>query len=289
MGGARSVVNVGAGAGSYEPRDREVIAIEPSRVMTAQRPPAAAPAVRAMAQGLPLADDSVDAVTMRLGLRHLPSPALALAQLVRGVRPGGHVAVLDADDGGLLLHEAPASFPPLWDALTLTARRRGANPQVGRALLALLTAAGLTQVILTPLPVTTVDLAAPAFVELLLAPQARPVDEDLLPSTVVERSWADLRAWARGPKAFGLAMGMGAAGDLARVPLATLEQAIQPTGFFRNKARNIQGCCRRLVDEHGGEVPRDLGVVETHLRALVTLAPCAGRPVQCQLGHLAGG
>lgn len=51
------------------------------------------------------------------------------------------------------------------------------------------------------------------------------------------------------------------AGDLARVPLATLEQAIQPTGFFRNKARNIQGCCRRLVDEHGGEVPRDLAAL----------------------------
>ena len=70
LGGARSVVNVGAGAGSYEPRDREVIAIEPSRVMTAQRPPAAAPAVRAMAQGLPLADDSVDAAMAVLSLHH---------------------------------------------------------------------------------------------------------------------------------------------------------------------------------------------------------------------------
>lgn len=49
-----------------------------------------------------------------------------------------------------------------------------------------------------------------------------------------------------------------AAEDLARVPLATLEKEIQSTGFFRNKAKNIQGCCRRLVSEHGGEVPRDL-------------------------------
>lgn len=69
LGGARSVVNVGAGAGSYEPRDREVIAIEPSRVMAAQRPPAA-PAVRAMADGLPLADDSVDAAMALLSLHH---------------------------------------------------------------------------------------------------------------------------------------------------------------------------------------------------------------------------
>ena len=46
LGDARTVLNVGAGAGSYEPRDREVTAVEPSPVMTAQRPPGAAPAIQ---------------------------------------------------------------------------------------------------------------------------------------------------------------------------------------------------------------------------------------------------
>jgi len=46
--------------------------------------------------------------------------------------------------------------------------------------------------------------------------------------------------------------------ELANLPLSKLEQAIQSTGFFRNKAKNIQGCCQKLVAEHGGEVPRDL-------------------------------
>jgi endonuclease-3 len=45
---------------------------------------------------------------------------------------------------------------------------------------------------------------------------------------------------------------------LAAVPLARLEQLIQSTGFFRNKAKNIHACCVRLVEEHGGEVPADL-------------------------------
>src|SRR5436305_2623188 len=58
---ARTVVNVGAGAGSYEPRDRYVIAIEPSDVMAAQRPPELPPAIRATAAELPLRDRSVDA------------------------------------------------------------------------------------------------------------------------------------------------------------------------------------------------------------------------------------
>lgn len=49
-----------------------------------------------------------------------------------------------------------------------------------------------------------------------------------------------------------------AAADLAAVPLPVLEKAIQSTGFFRNKAKNIQACCRQLVENHGGEVPRDL-------------------------------
>ena len=49
------------------------------------------------------------------------------------------------------------------------------------------------------------------------------------------------------------------AADYANAPLATLEQEIKPTGFYRNKAKNIQACCRRLLERHGGEVPRTMG------------------------------
>src|SRR5687768_13363742 len=61
LGDARSVVNIGAGTGSYEPRDREVLAVDPSATMIAQRPPDAAPAILANAEKLPLADASFDA------------------------------------------------------------------------------------------------------------------------------------------------------------------------------------------------------------------------------------
>jgi endonuclease-3 len=44
----------------------------------------------------------------------------------------------------------------------------------------------------------------------------------------------------------------------AKAPLAALERAIQSTGFFRNKAKNIQACCQQLVDRYGGQVPADL-------------------------------
>ncbi|HEX4009491.1 MAG TPA: methyltransferase domain-containing protein [Solirubrobacteraceae bacterium] len=70
LGDASTVVNVGAGAGSYEPRDRHVIAIEPSDVMAAQRPPELAPAIRADAGTLPLRDGSVDAALAVLTVHH---------------------------------------------------------------------------------------------------------------------------------------------------------------------------------------------------------------------------
>ncbi|MEZ6195380.1 MAG: class I SAM-dependent methyltransferase [Planctomycetota bacterium] len=70
LGEARTVVNVGAGTGSYEPRDRHVLAIEPSDVMAGQRGRHLAPAVRASAQSLPLRDGAVDAAMSVLSLHH---------------------------------------------------------------------------------------------------------------------------------------------------------------------------------------------------------------------------
>ncbi len=70
LGDARTVVNVGAGAGSYEPTDRHLIAIEPSDVMAAQRPAACVPAIRASADALPLRDGSLDAAMAVLTVHH---------------------------------------------------------------------------------------------------------------------------------------------------------------------------------------------------------------------------
>jgi SAM-dependent methyltransferase len=70
LGDARTVVNVGAGTGSYEPLDRHVVAVEPSDTMAAQRPRALAPAIRASAGRLPLRDGSVDAAMTILSLHH---------------------------------------------------------------------------------------------------------------------------------------------------------------------------------------------------------------------------
>lgn len=97
LGSASSVVNVGAGAGSYEPQDREVIAIEPSQVMIAQRPADAAPAIQASAEALPLEDQSVDAAMAVLTLHHWDDVQRGISELIRVTRKRLVLATMDVE------------------------------------------------------------------------------------------------------------------------------------------------------------------------------------------------
>jgi SAM-dependent methyltransferase len=96
IGDARTVVNVGAGSGSYEPAGRDVVAVEPSPVMIAQRPPGAAPVARGVAEALPFPDDAFDAAVAVLTVHHWTDRAQGLAEL-RRVAPRQVVFTWDPD------------------------------------------------------------------------------------------------------------------------------------------------------------------------------------------------
>jgi SAM-dependent methyltransferase len=102
LGEARSVINVGAGTGSYEPPDREVLAIEPSAVMIAQRPPRAARSVQAAAESLPVNDNSFDAAMAVLTLQHWSDVERGLAELCRVARFRIVLVTMDVDKLGEL-------------------------------------------------------------------------------------------------------------------------------------------------------------------------------------------
>jgi SAM-dependent methyltransferase len=86
LGNARTVLNVGAGTGSYEPPDRDIIAVEPSAVMRAQRPPQAAPCLAAEAGCLPFRDRCFGAAMAVLSDHHWPDPVAGWREMRRVAR-----------------------------------------------------------------------------------------------------------------------------------------------------------------------------------------------------------
>jgi endonuclease-3 len=71
------------------------------------------------------------------------------------------------------------------------------------------------------------------------------------------------------------------AADYVNAPTGELEEAIKTTGFFRNKAKSIQACCRSLVEKHGGEVPKTM-------EALVELGGVGRKTANVVLGNAFG-
>jgi SAM-dependent methyltransferase len=101
LGEARSVVNVGAGAGSYEPAARQVIAVEPSRTMIAQRRQRSPHVLQAKAHALPLAEQSVDAAMVVLSLHHWDEgQEQGVRELRRVARGPIVIATIDAEVSG---------------------------------------------------------------------------------------------------------------------------------------------------------------------------------------------
>src|SRR6266536_5314025 len=86
LGDARTVLNVGAGTGSYEPPGRDVTAVEPSALMRAQRPAGAAPCVAAVAESLPFEDRSFDAAMAFSTVHHWQDPIAGLLEMRRVAR-----------------------------------------------------------------------------------------------------------------------------------------------------------------------------------------------------------
>jgi SAM-dependent methyltransferase len=130
LGDARTVLNVGAGTGSYEPADREVTAVEPSGEMIAQRPAGSAPVVRASAEELPFGDDSFDAAMAILTVHHWADVGAGLREMRRVTRRRILIVAFD-----------PAALAGLWitrdyfpEMFGLKLRSSGSGEQLARAL-----------------------------------------------------------------------------------------------------------------------------------------------------------
>ncbi len=188
LGDARTVVNVGAGAGSYEPADREVTAVEPSAAMRAQRAPHLAPAIDATAENLPFPDDSFDAAMAMVTIHQWSDVDAGLRELRRVSR--GPVVIMTFD--GTQLHRLwLGRYAP--ELFAAEARRYPLIEHV-RAVLG-----GTSTVTEVPVPIDCVDGFTEAFYarpERFLDPEVRANQSawGFVAPDAAERAVAHLRA-----------------------------------------------------------------------------------------------
>jgi SAM-dependent methyltransferase len=146
LGDALTVVNVGAGAGSYEPEDRHVVAVEPAAAMRAQRPRALAPAVDAAAERLPFDDDAFDAAMAMITIHQWSDLDAGLRELRRVAR--GPVVILTYDGDVMEDYWLNAYAPEV------IALERSRFPAIGRVREVL---GGTSTVLDVPIPRDCVD------------------------------------------------------------------------------------------------------------------------------------
>jgi len=192
LGPARTVLNVGAGAGSYEPRDRAVVALEPSAAMRAQRPDGAAPVLDAIAEALPFPDRSFDATMATVTVHQWRDPVTGLGEMRRVAR--GPVVVLTFD-GDALDRFWLADYAP--ELIEAERRRYPALAAVGDAL------GGGATVLPVPIPRDCRDGFTEAFFarpEAFLDPATRRGQsawgfvDDTVEARAVDRLHADLES-----------------------------------------------------------------------------------------------
>lgn len=187
LGDARSVLNVGAGAGSYEPVTRRVTPVEPSATMRAQRPAHLAPAIDARAESLPFADDSFDAAMATFSVHQWSDLAAGLGEMRRVTR--GPVVILSCD---------PARVQAFWlndyapEVLATEARRYPAMTTMAAAL------GGRCKVLPVPIPLLCRDGFNEAYYgrpERLLEPGARTANSawSFVDAETADRAVAALR------------------------------------------------------------------------------------------------
>jgi SAM-dependent methyltransferase len=188
LGDARSVVNVGAGAGSYEPRDRIVVAVEPSASMRAERPRDRVPAIDGTADHLPFDDDAFDAAMASITVHQWPDLERGLGELRRVAR--GPVAILTFDPVVPEPWWQPVYVPELYE---VEARRMPPLERIAAAL------GGTVEIRTVPIPADCIDGFGQAFFarpEETLRPEVRRAMSawSFLDREVVERYERELSA-----------------------------------------------------------------------------------------------
>jgi SAM-dependent methyltransferase len=159
---------------------------------------------------LPLPDDSVDFSYARFLIQHLTDPGVVLREMLRVTRPGGRIALVDTDDGSLVLHPEVDGFDELLRASYEAQRDRGGDRHIGRKLKALLLEAGASEAHLGVYPFTSDQVGAEAFLHVTTGFKAGVLGPPHIDPERLSEIGVALEAAVDEPGFFGHALGYAA-------------------------------------------------------------------------------
>lgn len=170
--------------------------------------------VHASVDELPLDDGDVNLAYARFLFQHLPRPVDALREMRRVVAPGGRVVVVDTDDGGLVLHPAPAGLGQLLAASQTAQARRGGDRTVGRKLRSHMNAAGLERISVDIVPFSSEMVGMATFLDICLGFKSHIIEPEEMSAEAVSAVVAEARTLCDRPDAFGHALAYIAVGHV---------------------------------------------------------------------------
>jgi ubiquinone/menaquinone biosynthesis C-methylase UbiE len=156
---------------------------------------------------IPLPDEVADVTYARFLFQHLEHPQDVLAQMVRITRPGGLVAIVDTDDGSLVMHPEPVGFSRLVEASGRAQNARGGDRRVGRKLKRYLASAGLEDPSTKVHSFTTEDVGVDPFIEITVGFKAGVLRPPFITAAEVQETVDDLDRVRNTPGFFGHALG----------------------------------------------------------------------------------
>lgn len=214
------IVDIGCGPGYYAERikksnsELEIIGIDSDPVIL-EEARTRIKTVQADACSLPFEDNVFDGSIARFVLQHIQNPQLAVKEMVRVVKPGGVIIIIDTDNDLWLLDPEPALFSQVFSAYKYKAQQKGADPFIGRKLYRLLKDNSISNIHVGIHPITSCDIGTENFVQTILSGiTMSSTDDELISKETIDVAQKNVISWGERDGSFGIVTVFLASGNV---------------------------------------------------------------------------
>lgn len=173
--------------------------------------------VHADARELPFKDAMFDGGIARLAFKHMPEPYKAFSELIRIIKPGGIIIVIESDNALWRLNPNPPLFSKVFLAYQQKAQRCGADPFIGGKLYSAFIRHGLVDVRVRPQSITSADIGTKNFAKTILSSiTTNCIDSDLISEQIVKNANKEIEEWSTNKESFGMLTAIIVSGRVPR-------------------------------------------------------------------------